>query len=184
MHTYTLAGVIYRTQLRHHKKITLMVTAPTASVGYQSKKMIYNKKPFELSGFANNQWAGPPAEMLQPLIVQCLRNTGFFHAVVSSAISSDRNVRLKVNLLELRQDFTESPSRIHMALQAELINDKTNKVMNSKVFATTVAAQHETPYGGVFAANNATNRILNQLSRFSVDTVLHRKPMPDIPRPY
>src|SRR5690348_12647625 len=57
------------------KKITLIVNTPIAVTGYDSRKMIYSKKPFELNQFALNQWAAPPAEMIHPMLVQKLRET-------------------------------------------------------------------------------------------------------------
>lgn len=174
MQTYTLAASYSKYQPRHRKNITLMVSMPTASSGYQSKKMIYNKKPFELNAFTKNQWAGPPAEMITPLLLQYLRDTGYFHAIIQPPISARRNIRLKINLLELRQDFTSKPSKVNMAIQADLIDEKNSKILNSKVFATSYFAPCDTPYGGVIAANRATNKLLQQIANFCVHSMMKR----------
>lgn len=174
VHTYQLRSGHFSNRPAYGKKITLMLSTITASPGYQTKNMIYNRKPFELSSFTKNEWAGPPAEMLQPMIMQCLRSTGYFHAVIAPPVSADRNLRLNVNLIELRQDFTCKPSRVRMAIQAELIDDASDKVINSRVFSTSVATKSDTPYGGVYAANYATKYLLRQLTRFCVNTVVHK----------
>lgn len=172
-HTYNLKAPAYHSHRAHTRPITLMVNTPTASSGYQSKKMIYNQKNYELSTFARNVWAGAPADMLKPIILQSLRNTGYFHAVIGTPVSARRNLRLKVNLIELRQDFTLCPSQVKMSLSAALIADQSDRVINSRVFATQVTAPQETPYGGVIAANKATAILMRQLSEFCVDNIAH-----------
>lgn len=173
VNTYTLAATGYAAHARHQKKITLMLATPTASPGYQSKKMIYNKRPLEVKSFTKNQWAGTPADMLQPLLLQSLRDTGYFHAVIAPPISAERHYRLAVNLIELRQDFTREPSRVRMVLQASVVDDSSNKVLASRVFSSVIATKCDSPYGGVVAANKATYRILGAVSLFCVNTIAH-----------
>lgn len=177
MQTYTLSGGFVKQQTRHRKNITLMVSKPTASSGYQTKKMIYNKKPFELSAYTKNKWAGPPAEMITPLLLQTLRNTGYFHAIIEPPISAHRNLRLKINLIELRQDFTTRPSQVNMALQADLIDEKDNKILNSKVFGTRCNTPYDTPYGGVIAANRATKLLLHQVAYYCIRNIVGQSPI-------
>jgi len=149
-----------------YSPITLLVARPTASSGYDTRRMIYNCRPYEMKAFANNEWAGSPANLLQPVIVQSLRDTGRFRAVVAPPLSAHRDYLLKTNLVELRQDFTYQPSCLLMALQAELIDNKTRRVIASQIFSVKIPTYSNDPYGGVLAANRGTTLILNQLTRF------------------
>ncbi|MCB1827745.1 MAG: membrane integrity-associated transporter subunit PqiC [Coxiellaceae bacterium] len=173
--TFTINSRPYINSVHRNKRITVMVTTPTASPGYETSQMIYNKQRYELNHFTKNKWAGPPAEMLNPLLVQALQDTGYFHAVVSTPISVDRNLRIKTNLLELRQDFTVTPSRLRMAIQVDLVNDETNKVINSRVFSTSIPTLCDTPYGGVIAANRASQALMRQIAYFTVDNLVGRR---------
>lgn len=169
--TYTLSAAKVRETPAQDHKITLLVNTPTASAGYDTRKMIYTQKPYELSDFSRNQWAAPPAEMLEPILIQKLRDTGYFHAVVNNAYSVNRQLILRTHLIELRQDFTVTPSRVQLAMQAELINPTDNKVINSHTFTCSMPAPKNTPYSGVLAANKAVDRLLNQIAQFCVQSV-------------
>lgn len=175
MHTYTLSINSFKNSRPSTHLATLLITTPTASPGYQTQAMIYNQKPYELNAFTKNQWAGPPADMLTPLVLQAIRDTGYFHAVIGTPISANRTIRLKVHLLELRQDFTSRPSRIRMALQAIIVNDKTNQVENSRVFSTVQRTPCDAPYGGVIAANRATTILVHQIADFCSNNIVHPK---------
>jgi cholesterol transport system auxiliary component len=169
--TYTLSMAKVRETPMPDQKITLLVNTPTASAGYDSRKMIYTKKRYELSDFARNQWAATPAEMLEPILIQKLRNTGYFHAVIHNDNLVSRRLILRTHLIELQQDFTVTPSQIKLALQAELINVIENKVINTHTFTCSMPARENTPYSGVLAANRAVDKLLSQIAEFCVRSI-------------
>lgn len=146
---------------------TLLVSRPEASAPYQSTQMVYAKKPYQLQAFANNEWIATPSEMLQPLLVQSLRNSHYFHAVVAAPSAIAAELRLDTQILQLQQDFSKKPSRIELVVQANLI-DKENKVVASRRFKEIVTARRNNPQAGVFAANQATEKLLRKLAKFVV----------------
>ncbi len=147
----------------NHK--TVLVAIPTASPGFQSTQMIYLLKPYQLQAFSKNAWIAPPAQMLQPLIVQSLRNAGVFHAVIAAPTVVSTDVRLVAHLLQLQQNFIAGPSRIEIAIQVDLIN-KNNDAIASRRFTQIVVCKQDNPQAGVIAANQATQLILQQVVRF------------------
>lgn len=161
----------YQAQTHKKDKITLIINTPTAVPGFDTRKMIYTKKPYELNEFALNQWVAPPAEMLQPILVQKIRDTGQFHAIMSHAYESNRQFVLNTHLIELQQNFIKHPSQIQMSIQAELINADNNKVISTRTFSTIQTAPQNSPYGGVVAANKAVDIILNQITEFTVHSL-------------
>src|SRR4029077_11573392 len=114
--------------------------------------------------FAKHQWIAPPALLLQPLIVQSLRDTGYFRAVIASPQVALTDWRLDTQLFTLRQDFFPSNSQICLILQAQVVNARTNKVIAQRQFVAIVNAPQRTPEGGVTAANEATQQVLQQLA--------------------
>jgi cholesterol transport system auxiliary component len=72
--------VAFASQLRpsHGMHRSILISPPEAAAGYQSAQMIYIKKPYELNAFASHAWIEPPADMLYPLIVQSIQQTGAF----------------------------------------------------------------------------------------------------------
>lgn len=173
--TYALSIPNVHSSTHHENKITLLVNTPTAAPGYDTSKMMYTNKLFQVSSFAQNKWAAAPAEMIGPLLVEKLRQTNKFHAVISSAFTADRQFILRTHVTELRQNFTVNPSKIELTITAELINAENNKVMNTRTFTTALSTPENTPYGGVLAANRAVNKVLTQISEFCVDSLKLKK---------
>lgn len=171
--TYTLSAHdrVYHATTHKTKKITLIVNTPTAVTGYDSRKMIYSKKRYELNHFALNQWAAPPAEMIHPILVQKLRDTGQFNAVMSNEYNSNPQYVLRVHLIELQQNFAVQPSQIQLKIQAEILTSNDNKVIKTQTFNTSIRTLQNTPYGGVLAANKAVDLLLNQIAEFTVRSV-------------
>jgi cholesterol transport system auxiliary component len=155
-------------RLTHH---SILITAPEAVTGYQTNQMLYVKKPYEISSFANNAWIGPPADMLYPLILQSVQRSGYFYAVASSPNAEQTNYRLDTQLIELQQNFITTPSEITLTAKFVLTNVLNSKVVASKVIKEHVRCPTKSPYGGVIAANLATKKLTEQLSKFIVTEV-------------
>lgn len=152
----------------HTSHKTLFVATPIAAPGYQTDHMMYVKRPFELKSFSNHEWVAPPAKMLLPLLVQQLRSTRQFHAVVSSPFTGTTDFRLEVQLIKLQQSFITKPSRIQLQLQAQLIESATHRIIADRDFKIELPAYSDDPAGGAYAANEATARLLTQIGSFVV----------------
>lgn len=178
--TYRLQAINQQQVTRSSSRSTLLVLRPTASAGYQTNAMVYSTEHYLTETFAKNQWVSPPAQMLMPLIVTSLQNTHYFHAVVSPPFPGLADLDLNTQLLEFQQNFLDNESEFKMVLQAELINNTNNRVIAERQFTAVVAAPENNPYGGVIAANRATEIIMQQLARWSVQNAnLKRLPVPD-----
>jgi len=148
--------------------LTLLISTPKAAPGYDSPRMIYVDRAYQLSHFTKNRWADSPARMLTPLFLQSLQATRHFQAVVSAPYMGDTDLRLDTELLMLQQDFTQKPSQVRMVLVAQMINVKTNRILATRQFDLTEQAQQNDPYSGVVAANRIVARLLPQLATFAV----------------
>lgn len=168
--TFTLRAYSQLKFSRHSPK-TLLVSAPTASPGYEGINLIYVKKPYQLQYFSHNQWVAPPAQMLSPLIVESLRRSQLFHAVVSSPFSGLTDYRLDVRLLKLQQEFIRKPSQVRLVVQVDLVNAMRNKILASHVFEFLEKAPSDNPYGGVIAANRAVGKLLDKSVRFVASVI-------------
>ncbi|KTD44745.1 ABC-type transport auxiliary lipoprotein family protein [Legionella parisiensis] len=153
--------------------ITLLVTAPDAAAGYQTEQMLYVKKPYALEPFVKNAWVNPPADMLYPLILQSLQRTNLFEAVTSNAYTLGATYRLDTQLLSLQQNFLKKPSVLEFSVKAVLTHVNDNNVLASKIFNLRIPCPSDTPYGGVIAANKATQLFTANLSHFVVSHIEH-----------
>ncbi|MGQ3891996.1 ABC-type transport auxiliary lipoprotein family protein [Legionella sp. CNM-4043-24] len=147
---------------------SILITQPEAVAGYQTEQMLYVKKTFEISSFANNAWISAPADMLFPLILQSIQRSGYFYAVASSPTSDQTDYRLDTQLIELQQNFLQHPSEIRLTVKVVLTHVSDNRVIASRVISQRIPCPMDTPYGGVIAANQAAERFTAELTRFVV----------------
>ncbi len=145
---------------------TLLVSTPAARPGYDSRRMVYIKRPHELEYFTQNQWVDSPARMLTPLLVQSLESSGKFRAVVSSRSVATVDLQLETEIIRLHHDFITRPSQIHLTVRAQLTDIQGKRVLASREFNITEAASSEDPYGGVLATNRAVKTLLQQIAEF------------------
>ncbi|HHF7345573.1 TPA: ABC-type transport auxiliary lipoprotein family protein [Legionella feeleii] len=150
---------------------SILVTTPDAVAGYQTEQMLYIQQPFELGSFAKNAWIDPPADMLFPLIVQSLQRSGYFYAVASTPHSEQTDYRLDTQLIALQQNFLRKPSVLDLVVKVTLTHVSDNRVVASKVISQHVCCPMDTPYGGVIAANRATENLTAEVTNFVVNHV-------------
>lgn len=152
---YTLTAFSHKVFVAKSRNYSILVTMPEAVAGYQTEQMLYMKKPFELSPFANNAWVDQPANILFPLIVQSLQSSGYFYAVASSPHAESTDYRLDTQLIALEQNFLKNPSVLDLVVKIVLTNVGENRVVASKVISQHIPCTMSSPYGGVLAANVA-----------------------------
>lgn len=151
--------------------LSILVATPTANPGYETDKIIYMKVPLRLQSYSKNRWVAPPNQMLLPILVNAMRRTHYFHAVVSSPFSGITNYRLNTRILVLQQEFLHPISQVRLSIQATVINSKNNSVVATQVFSGIQKASMNDPYSGVLAARQLVNRLSNQIAKFVTQAV-------------
>jgi len=145
---------------------TMLVATPEARPGYDSRRMVYTKRPHELEYFTQNQWVDSPARMLTPLLMQALEKSGKYRAVVSSRSLVAADLKLETEIIRLQHEFTTRPSQIHLTVRAQLTDIQGKRVLASREFNIVEPSTSEDPYGGVLATNRAVKTLLQQLAAF------------------
>jgi cholesterol transport system auxiliary component len=153
--------------------ITLLVTSPEAAAGYQTEKMLYINKPFQLESFTKNAWISPPGDMLYSILVQSIQHTGYFFAVTTSPYSEGAAYRLDTQLLVLDQNFLKKPSVLEFSAKVVLTHINDNHVVASRIFNQVVPCPSDTPYGGVIAANKAVGLFTESVAEFVINGTRH-----------
>lgn len=151
----------------------LLVGQPQPHPGFESPRMVYLTRPYELEFYAANQWADAPARLFAPLLVQAVSQTGTWRAVIALPSSVRGDYRLDSSGFVLQQEFVRRPSRVRMSLRGQLIDLKESRVVSTKVFEVEEAAPSEDAYGGVLAANQATATMLAQITSWLQSCVRH-----------
>jgi cholesterol transport system auxiliary component len=108
--------------------------------------------------------------MLAPLIVGTLAQSASFGAVVPAPSIAAGDLRLDTDIIRLQQDFSSQPSHVRFTLRAYLVDNTTRQMLAWREFDAGVAAESEDSHGGVVAANQAVQTVLEQLSGFCSET--------------
>lgn len=151
------------------RHVTLFVAQPDAETYYKTNQMAYRTRPYQIAYYAKNVWLSPPADMLQPLIIQSLQNTRHYHAVIEPGIDGRYDYVLNTQIQELLQDYSFSPCLLRLTVKAEIIRMANYKIIATKQFVIKIPIAQASPYGGVIAANQATAEMLRQLTRFCLN---------------
>lgn len=167
---YKLENFSHKPISKEHK-YSLLLTQPEAVTGYQTERMLYLKKPYELSSFAHNAWVGTPANMLFPVMISSLRSSGFFYAVSSTPYADKADYRLDTRLLVLHQNFLQHPSTIDLSVNVVLTHIASRRVIASKIITKRPVCAEDTPFGGVLAANQAVCAFTDELRDFVIKAI-------------
>jgi cholesterol transport system auxiliary component len=151
---------------------TILITLPRANAIYSNPRMIYIPDCYQLQYFAHSRWADTPPQLLHPLLIKSLQNTGYFNAIINTPSTTHYDFILHTQLLSFQQEFLTAPSVFRIALRAQLINAHTDKIVATEDFMVTQKALIDSPHGGAIAANCAVRRILKQINNFCLDWIL------------
>jgi cholesterol transport system auxiliary component len=143
---------------------TLLVSLPQPDPGFDTQRMVYVKRRYELEYYSVNQWADTPARMLTPLLVQALARNGSWKAVVPVPASIQGDYRLDTDGLVLQQEFLQQPSRVRLGIRMQLVDLRESRVVGSRTLETVEEASSDDAYGGVLAANRAVATMLDQVA--------------------
>ena len=167
--TFVLDARPAESPARARQDVVLAVGVPRARAGYDSAQIAFVRRPHELEYFAKSRWVDTPARMLAPLVTQALDRSGAFRAVVQAPSSVSADFRLDIELVRLQQDFGTRPSRVELAVRAQLVDLRGNRVVAETLLEEVESAPSEDAYGGVIAANRALQRLLARVVDFCVE---------------
>ncbi len=151
----------------------LLVNLPQAEPGFDTQRMVYLTRRYELESYAKNQWADTPARLFAPLLVQALGQTGVWRAVIPLPSSVRGDYRLDSYGFAVQQEFLQQPSRVRVTVRTQLIDLKESRIVSTRAFEAVEDAPSEDAYGGVLAANRAIATILSHVASWLQGCVRH-----------
>lgn len=175
LHTYQLSLDAWHAEARpaDSNGPILLVSLPQAEPGFETPRMVYLMRQYELEYYAKNQWADTPARMFTPLLVQALGRTGVWRAVIPLPGSVRGDYRLDSHGFALQQEFLQRPSRVRVAVRVQLVDLKESRVVGTRAFEATEEAPSEDAYGGVLAANRAIGTMFDHIASWLQECVRH-----------
>ena len=149
----------------------LLITQPRAQAGFDTARMAYLVRPYEINYFAFNQWADTPARLLHRIMVENLDKTGLWSAVLQTPGTVPAQYRLDCDNLILEQQFFSRPSRVRLSVRAQIIETKKPAILATRYFEVLEVAPTDDAYGGVQAGNHAAEKLLIELAAW-LDAVM------------
>ncbi|MEO5954855.1 MAG: ABC-type transport auxiliary lipoprotein family protein [Nitrospiraceae bacterium] len=142
----------------------LVVNMPVVQPGFDTQRMAYTQRPYEVSYYATHQWADSPARMLTPVLIQALEQTGYWRAIVPMPTAVRGDHRVEIDQLELVQTFLKKPSQVRLALRVQVIKLPEYLVLGTRLFDAVEGASTDDAYGGAVAANRAADRLVREVA--------------------
>jgi cholesterol transport system auxiliary component len=175
VHTYQLSLDTWSSETRSGESEgpVLLVSQPQAEPGFETQRMVYVKRPYELEYYAVNQWAETPVRMFAPLMIHALTRSEVWRAVIPLPSSISGDYRLDTYGFLLQQEFLQQPSRVRVTARLQLVDLKESTILGTRTFEVVENATSENPYGGVQAANRAIAVLLDQMASWLRECVRH-----------
>ncbi len=163
----------YTIAAKKSAQATLVVNLSTAAAGFDSARMVYSRVPYKLEYFAHNQWIDTPARMLTPLILNTLKAKSLFSAVTMTPSTANSHFSLDTQIIRLQQEFFSPQSSERLTLRVTLIDNIKHQVVFVRELEAVVTAKTDNPYGGVVAANEAVQILLEELAILCNKTLIN-----------
>ncbi|MBT8135583.1 MAG: PqiC family protein [Gammaproteobacteria bacterium] len=144
----------------------VVVNPPENAPGQSGAQMLYQRHPNQIERFAFSRWAASPAMMLEPLLLDALRVSARYSAVLSSPAPVSGDLRVENDGLWLIQRFDDERSFVELRMSSRIYAPRQRQLLNARNFSYTVPASEQTPDAGVAAADNAVRRLLQDFSEF------------------
>jgi cholesterol transport system auxiliary component len=175
VHTYHLSLDGWHSETRPADAISpvLLVSPPQAEPGFETPRMVYVKRPYELEYYAANQWADSPVRMFTPLLVQVLNRSEVWRDIVLLPSSVPGDYRLDSYGFALQQEFLQQPSRVRVTTRVQLVDLTHSTIVGMQTFEALEHAPSENAYGGVLAANRAVAALLDQIASWLRECARH-----------
>jgi cholesterol transport system auxiliary component len=149
----------------------VLIFAPLARPIYDTTRMAYSVRPYQIAYFSKAEWAEKPSRMMQPLLVQTLRKTRYFTEVLSPPYAGRYTHALQSEIVELRQDFTSNPATLSFVMRFRLSAETLDQLLATREISVREPMRDRTSYAGVVAANDAAANVLQELARFVIEAM-------------
>lgn len=143
--------------------VSAQVMMPRAAAGFNTSRMAYTQGQDSLNYFAYSQWVDTPSYMLQPLLVEALRQSGRFRSVVMSPSPIRTRYRLLSDNLAVVQQVDGDRNVVRIALRLQLLDLREGVLVIDEpiVLEQTTSANAA---AGVTAANQLARQLLERVA--------------------
>lgn len=145
----------------------VLVNVAQSEPGFETPRIVYVTKPYELEYFSTSQWADSPARLFTASLTRALTAGGFWRAAVPLPSTIRGDYRVDTAGVAIRQEFIRRPSQVRMTVQGQFVDLKDSKILGTRTFEAVEPASSDDAYGGVVAANRAMAALLAEMTAWA-----------------
>ncbi len=149
---------------------SILVLPPEANAEFGTTRIAYSEAPFQTRYFRDHEWAEPPPQMIQRLLVETLERTGAFRSVLTPPDPARGAYTLRTMLSELVQDYTASPPLARVKMRVELLNPAGQQAASREV-SVEERMRAANADAGIAATNTAVSKSLAVVAGFATENV-------------
>jgi ABC-type uncharacterized transport system auxiliary subunit len=127
----------------------------------QSLRLSYCRTPGTLAQYQYARWVEAPPKRLHTLLRQRLLASGLYAGVVPLGDGVQGDYQLNFRLLDFFHDATKSPGRAHVALEVELVQRSSARLVGQQLFVADVTLSGENAAAAATALGQASGQVLD-----------------------
>lgn len=146
------------------KEKSLKISNAFSSSSLALHTMEYMESNNRVFAYTQSQWQESPSDMADSALLKGIRESGLFESVHPSKSRIKSTLILETNIEEFMQFFSEDlkESHVEVILNLSLIDAKTNSVLRSETFRSSVETKSLDAEGGVEAFGSALSEIMSK----------------------
>lgn len=149
----------------------LEVRTPLPAPGFATARMIYQRNDYQNEAFAYAEWVDTLPTMLRASMIDTFDSLGRFESVVGAPSPQLPDYRLESRGLMVIQRFDGQSSEVELTLRARVVDADERELLGARRFSVVVRAVPANSEGGVQAANEALDKLMDELTRYVLELV-------------
>jgi len=127
----------------------------------QSLRLAYSRAPGTLAQYQYARWSEAPPKRLHTVLRQRLLASGLYAGVVPLGAGVQGDYQLNIRLLDFFHNAAQSPGSAHVALEAELVQRSTARLVGQQLFVADVALAQQGAAAAAAGLGQASGQVLD-----------------------
>jgi cholesterol transport system auxiliary component len=161
----------------------IVVQRPEAGPGLESERIALLRSEQRFDFYAASRWAAPAPDILESVIIDTMRTTGAFSAVLDDSAAFAGRYSLRCTVRRFEADYTKSSGAptVFVALDCTLGRRRDRELLASFTAQGSARAAEDRLNAVVAAFESATAAAMAELGRAATAAVANEKPAGDPP---
>lgn len=154
--------------------IQLTVLRPTAMRALDTDRIVVMAPGGRLSYFEDAAWSDRLTGLLQTRIVEAMRDSKAFLAVLTTQDRVDGDYALAVEIRAFQVEVGNGQTTAMVTLFAKIVQERRGRVIATNEFSARAPAGKDTPASGVVALQSGFDQAMKDMARWAASSVKGR----------